>query len=189
MKEIEKRILDDGIIIDNDIIRVDSFLNHQVDPAFLHDFARGVVSHFAGQKIDKVLTCETSGIAAAHAVAVELGNVPYVFAKKTQSKTTVGQFYHAKVKSFTRNSESDIAVACRYLLEGENVLIVDEFLADGNAASGLLEICRQAKTNVIGVAVVIEKAFQKGHSLLLEQGIDLYAGASIKAFVDNKPVF
>ena len=157
--------------------------------AFLHDFARGVKDHFAGKKIDRILTCETSGIAAAHAVAVELGDVPYVFAKKTASKTTIGQFYRANVKSFTRNIESTFSVASRYLPEGENVLIVDDFLADGNAASGLLEICRQANVNVVGVAVVIEKAFQKGHCLLLEQGIDLYAGASIKAFVDNKPVF
>ena len=189
MKNIEQRILRDGHIIDNDILRVDSFLNHQVDVAFLRDFARAVKSHYGDVRVDKILTCETSGVAVAFAVAEEYGNIPFVFAKKAVSKTMVGDLFKAEVKSFTKGVVSEITISRNYLSKGENVLIVDDFLADGNVSIGLLEICRQAGVNAVGVAVVIEKAFQKGHRLLEEAGVDVFAGASIKAFSDNKPIF
>ena len=189
MKDIEERILKDGKIIDNDIICVDSFLNHQIDVAFLRDFARDCKKYFKNVRIDRVLTCETSGIAIAFAVAQEYGDIPCVFAKKSKTKNTVSNLYRSTVKSFTRGQTNEITISENYLRKGENVLIVDDFLADGNAAFGLLDLCAQAEANAIGVAVVIEKAFQAGHKRLVEAGVNVFAGASIKAFENNKPIF
>ena len=189
MKNIEDKILRDGRIIDNDIIKVDSFLNHQIDVAFIREFAMDVKEFFAGKKIDRVLTIETSGVAIGYAVAEVFGDIPLVFAKKTKSKTVGADVYHTPVKSFTRGATSDVTVAMQYLREGENVLIVDDFLAEGNASMGLIDLCRQANANVVGVAVVIEKTFQGGRGRIEKEGIPVFAGASIKAFHDNKPVF
>lgn len=189
MKEIENKILEDGYVIDNHIIKVDNFLNHQIDPNTINCFANAVKREFSHTKIDKVLTIETSGIAVAYAVAEVLNKIPLVFAKKTTSSTTIDNYYSTKVKSFTRNKVADVIVSKKYLKENENVLIVDDFLAEGNAAFGLLDLCNQAGANVVGVAVVIEKTFQGGRSRLENKGYKVFAGASIKAFKDNKPVF
>lgn len=190
MKTIEDRILKDGFIIDNDIIKVDSFLNHQIDPTLLRDFAYGVKEEFADTRIDKVLTIETSGIAVAYAVCEALGDVPLVFAKKSKSKTVdPNDVFLAEVRSFTRGNVAPVTVSKRFLHENENVLIVDDFLAEGNASFGLLDLCKQAGAHVIGVAVVIEKSFQGGRKRLEEKGVHVFSGASIHAFCDNKPVF
>lgn len=189
MKQIEQKILEDGYVIDNEILKVDSFLNHQIDPNTIKCFAEETKKVFGDKRIDKVLTIETSGIAVAYAVAEELGNIPLIFAKKTKSKTTIDEHFFTEVKSFTRKDLVEVIVSKRYLKENDNILIVDDFLAEGNAALGLVDLCKQAKANVIGVAVVIEKTFQRGRSKLEESGIKVFAGASIKAFKDNKPVF
>lgn len=189
MKSIEEKILKDGKIIDNDIIKVDSFLNHQIDIAFLREFARGVKEAFADTKIDKVLTIETSGIACAYAVCEALGDVPLVFAKKSKSKTTDQEVYCAEVNSFTRGFVSPVTVSKRFLRQGENILIVDDFLASGNAGLGLIGIAEQAGAHVVGVAAVIEKSFQGGREKIEAKGIRVFAGASIKAFENNQPVF
>ena len=188
MKCIEDKILKDGYVINNDILKVDSFLNHQVDPKTIDAFAKEVKKEFEDQKIDMVLTIETSGIAVAYAVARILG-VPLVFAKKTTSQTTIDEYYEAKIKSFTRNCISNVIVSKKFLHKGMNVLIADDFLAEGNAAIGLADICHQAGAKVVGVAVVIEKIFQGGRYKLEAMDIKVVAGASIKAFEDNKPVF
>ncbi|MBP5216211.1 MAG: xanthine phosphoribosyltransferase [Bacilli bacterium] len=189
MKTIEEKILHDGVVLNNEIIKVDNFLNHQVDIHVLREYAQEVKEFFSGQRIDKVLTIETSGIAVAYAIAEVLGDVPFVFAKKSKSMTVGSDVYTSSVRSFTRNLVSDVTVSTRFLKEGENVLIVDDFLAAGNAALGLIDICRQAKANVVGFTAVIEKLFQGGRKQIEEAGVTVYAGASIKAFVDNKPVF
>ena len=189
MNSIEEKILKDGKIIDNDIIRVDSFLNHQIEIGFIQDFAAQVRAAFAGKKIDKVLTIETSGIAVAFAVCEALGNVPLVFAKKSKSKTVDDNVFCAEIKSFTRGCSVPVTVSRNYLHEGENILIVDDFLAEGNAALGLMDMCAQAGAHVVGVAAVIEKTFQGGRKRVEEKGVPVFAGASIKAFEDNKPVF
>ena len=189
MKNIEDKILRDGRIIDNDIIKVDSFLNHQIDVAFIREFAIDVKEFFAGKKIDRVLTIETSGVAIGYAVAEIFGDIPLVFAKKTKSKTVGTDVYHTAVKSFTRGATCDVTVAMHYLHEGENVLIVDDFLAEGNASMGLIDLCRQANANVSGVAVVIEKTFQGGRERIEKEGIPVFSLSSIKAFRENKPVF
>ena len=187
MKLLEDRILEDGIIINNDILKVDSFLNHQIDVSLTRQLAKEIAAIFP--TANKILTIETSGIPLAFAVAEELGNIPLVFAKKSKSATVGNDVYTAIVKSFTRNINSQITVANKYLKSSDKVLIVDDFLAEGNASLGLLDLCRQAKAEVTGVAVAVEKGFQGGRDKLEAEGLKVYSGASIKAFKDNKPVF
>lgn len=189
MKSIEERILLDGKIINNDIIKVDNFLNHQIDVKLIKEFALGVKEFFNDVEVDKILTIETSGIAIAYAVAEAFDNVPLLFAKKSKSKTVGEDIYKTMIKSFTRNIYSEVTVAKPYLTKGERILIVDDFLAEGNAAIGLMDLCRQAGAIPVGFATVIEKAFQGGRKRIKEAGIKVFAGASIKAFVNNKPVF
>ena len=189
MKSIEKKILSDGQVLNNSIIKVDCFLNHQIDPSVMKEFACAVKKEFKKPKVDKILTIETSGIAAAYAVAEAFGNIPLLFAKKSKSQTTIDENYETEVKSFTRNKVSNVIVSKKFLKENENILIVDDFLAEGNAALGLIELCNQAHANVVGVAAVIEKTFQGGRSKLEQLGYKVFAGASIKAFEDNKPIF
>ena len=189
MKAIEERILLDGKIINNDIIKVDNFLNHQIDVGLIKEFALGVKEFFNKVKVDKILTIETSGIAIAYAVAEAFDNVPLLFAKKSKSAIVDDNVYATKIKSFTRNTDSEVTVAKLYLTKGERVLIVDDFLAEGNAAMGLIDICQQAGAIPVGFATVIEKAFQGGRQRIEQTGIKVFAGASIKAFVNNKPVF
>ena len=144
MKLLEERILEDGIIINNDILKVDSFLNHQIDVALTRDLAKEIAQTFKGFGINKVLTIETSGLPVSYAVAEEMGNLPLVFAKKSKSLTVGDDVYKAEIKSFTRNIQSTVTVANKYLNSGDVVLIVDDFLAEGNAALGLLDLCKQA---------------------------------------------
>lgn len=188
MKCIEQKILKDGLVIDNSILKVDSFLNHQVDPEVIRAFANETQRVFADKEIDVVLTIETSGIAVAYAIA-EILDVPLVFAKKTTSKTTIDDYYKVRIKSFTRNKISNVIVSKKFLKKGMNVLIADDFLAEGNAALGLTKICKKAGAKVVGVAAVIEKIFQGGRYKLEDLGIRVFTGASIRAFEDNKPVF
>ena len=189
MKVLEERILKDGIIINNDILKVDSFLNHQIDVALTRELAKEITKTFKGYGINKVLTIETSGLPVSYAVAEELGNVPLVFAKKSKSLTVGDDVYKAEIKSFTRNIKSTVTVANKYLNSGDVILIVDDFLAEGNAALGLLDLCKQGDAKVVGVAVEIEKGFQGGRDKLEALGLKVYSGANVKAFVDNKPVF
>ena len=188
MKLLEEKILKDGKILNNDILKVDSFLNHQIDPVLIDSLAEDMLNFFKDQRIDKVLTIETSGIAVAYAVA-RIIKAPLVFAKKSKSATVGDDVFTAEIKSFTRNLVSKVTVSNKYLKEAENVLIVDDFLAEGNAGLGLLSICNQAKANVIGFATAIEKGFQGGRKKLEDNGVKVYSGAIIKAFENNKPVF
>ena len=189
MKELEERILKDGIIINNDILKVDSFLNHQIDVSLTRALAKEIAELFKGYKINKILTIETSGLPLSYAVAEELGDLPLVFGKKSKSLTVGNDVYKAEIKSFTRNINSTVTVAQKYLKPSDMVLIVDDFLAEGNASLGLLDLCNQAGAKVVGVAVAIEKGFQGGRDKLEALGLKVYSGANIKAFIDNKPVF
>ena len=188
MKALEDRILNEGIIINNDILKVDSFLNHQIDPDLIDQLAEDIINFFKDVRVDKVLTIETSGIAIAYAVA-RLLKTPIVFAKKSKSATVGDDVFTTEIKSFTRNLISTVTVRNKYLNENENILIVDDFLAEGNAALGLIDICNQAKSNVVGFATAIEKGFQGGRKRIEAAGIKVYSGAIIKEFKDNKPVF
>lgn len=188
MKAVEEKILKEGRIIGDDILKVDNFVNHQIDTKFVQEVSKYFASQFSN--VDKVLTIETSGIAFAIVTAMELGGLPVVFAKKSKSKTVdVNNVYTTQVKSFTRNTVSDVTVDKRFLNEGEKILIVDDFLAEGNAGLGLIDLCEQAKAKVIGFASVIEKTFQGGRKKIEEKGIKVVTGAPIKAFEGGKIIF
>ena len=188
MNFLEEKILADGRIINNEIIKVDSFLNHQIDPKTIRETAKLIIARFP--KADKILTIETSGIVIAYAVAELLGDVPVVFAKKSKSAINdCSNVYTTEIKSFTRNTISSVTVDKKYICENENILIVDDFLAEGNAALGLIDLIKQGKGNVVGVSAAIEKYFQGGHEKIEKMGIPVYCPASIKDFKDNKPVF
>ena len=188
MKELENKILEDGRVIGNDILKVDSFINHQIDCAMLCDISEHISHHFSN--VEKIVTIETSGIAFSVGVAMKFNNIPVVFAKKAKSKiTSDDNVYKSVVKSFTKGSVNEVTIDKRFLKEGERVLIVDDFLAEGNAAIGLVDILKQAKCEIVGVAVCVEKRFQGGRAKLNEMGYKVYAAASIEKFVDGKPVF
>ena len=188
MKTLEDKILKSGTVIDNKILKVDSFFNYQIDTVTLKEVAKYIASHF--KDVDKVLTVEASGLAFATAVAFELGNVPVVFAKKSKTALTTDDLnYSAEVPSYTHNTVNHIYVRQSFLSEGEKILIVDDFMAVGAASVGLVEICKQAKAKVIGVGIGIEKDFQGGRKRIEELNIPVVSAARIIAFKDNKPVF
>jgi xanthine phosphoribosyltransferase len=188
MKELEERIQEDGVIIDNEILKVDSFINHQIDTRLLNDICAYLVKPFS--QVDKVVTIETSGIAFAVGAAQQLGNVPVVFAKKSKSKIVdTNNIYTAMVKSFTRGVLSPICIDKRFLKKNERVLIVDDFMAEGNASLGLVDICQQAGAKVVGVAVAIEKSFQGGHAKLESMGIPVVSAADIIGFENGHVIF
>ena len=189
MKSIEEKILKDGKVINNEYLKVDNFVNHQIDPKTIREFAREVKKEFANFQIDKILTIEASGIAVGYAVAEEFGDLPCVFAKKSPTNIQIDENYTELVKSFTREQYFNVSVAKEYIKPGENILIVDDFLAEGSAASGLADICIQGCANVVGIASMIEKVFQGGRQRLEANGYKVFAGASIIAFENNKPVF
>ena len=188
MKIIEEAIAKYGKILDGEIIKVDSFVNHQVNPNINNRLAAYFVSEFKDVKIDKVLTLETSGIPIAYAVA-SLLDVNMVFAKKSKSKIVDDNVYKADVMSFTRGTVSTVTVSKDYILKDENILIVDDFLAAGNAAKGLIEIINQGGAKCVGVCATIEKSFQGGRKMLNDMGIKVVSGANIVRFEGNTPIF
>ena len=161
MNFLEERILKDGIVKPGNVLKVDSFLNHQMDIVLVEKIAKEFKRRYEGQTIDKVLTIEASGIGIAILVAREFG-VPMVFAKKAKSVNLDGQMYVAEVESFTHKKTNTVIVSKKYLNEGENVLIIDDFLANGCALQGLISIVESADAHVVGCGIVIEKGFQDG---------------------------
>jgi len=188
MKILEDRILKDGTILPGDVLKVDNFLNHQVDPLLMDQMGQEFAAKFAGAGITKVLTVESSGIAPAVMTALHL-NVPMIFARKHKSLTLTDHLYTAKVYSYTKRVNNDISIDRRFLDPDDKVLIIDDFLANGQAVQGLLDIAKTANIEVGGVGVVIEKRFQKGHQLGEDAGIPLVALASIAAFKDGSVTF
>lgn len=188
MKELEDRIRSDGVVIDNEILKVDSFINHQIDTALVRRICAYLIEPF--KNVEKVVTIETSGIAFAVIAAELLGDVPVVFAKKSKSKIVdSANVYTANVKSFTRGVVSPITIDKRFLKKGERVLIVDDFMAEGNASLGLVELCQQAGAQVVGVGVAVEKSFQGGHAKLNAMGIPVRSGADVAGFDHGKVIF
>ena len=161
MNFLEERIVKDGLIKPGNVLKVDSFLNHQMDMELLDRIGAEIKNRFAGETITKVLTIETSGIAIACSVARELG-VPMVFAKKAQSVNLDGEMYVAEVDSYTSKRKNLVIVSKKYLNADDRVLLVDDFLANGCALQGLISIVEDAEAEVVGCAIVIEKGFQEG---------------------------
>ncbi len=179
MKELEEKILEEGIVIGPNILKVDSFLNQQIDCKLIQQMGKEFAEYFKDKNIDKVLTVESSGIAPALATALELG-VKCVFARKQQSLTTGDNVYHSSVYSFTKQVTNELIVSKNFIKEDENVLMIDDFLANGQAAKGMVALVRQAGANPVGFGIVIEKSFSDGRSVIEnEMGLEVYSLARI----------
>jgi len=188
MKELQERILADGQVIGNNILKVDSFLNHQIDPRFILKIGAELAARFENEGVTKVLTVEASGIAVAMAAALALG-VPVVFAKKKQSLTQEGDVYSAPVFSFTRKEHLEITVTKCYLAAEDVVLIIDDFLAHGEALNGLISLVAQAGGKLAGAGIVIEKRFQKGGDAIRAKGIRVESLAAIERMKPGEVIF
>ena len=169
MNFLEERIIKDGVVKSNTILKVDSFLNHQIDTGLLDEIGKEFKKRFDGEPINKILTIEASGIGIACITALHFG-VPVVFAKKSKTSNLGNDVYTAEVKSFTHNEVRTIIVSKDYLTENDHVLIVDDFLANGCALKGLISVCRQANATVEGIGIVVEKGFQNGGQIIRELG-------------------
>ena len=178
MKLLEERIKKDGIVLPGNVLKVDSFLNHQIDPELSQAMGEEFARLFKDAGIDRVLTVEASGIAIGVMTALTL-HVPLVFARKKKSALINEPIYTHRVFSYTKKEYSDILVLQKFLPAGENVLIIDDFLANGEAALGLAKLVEEAGSTVAGIGIAIEKAFQPGHQRLLDKGYHLEALASI----------
>ena len=169
MNFLEERIIKDGVVKSNTILKVDSFLNHQIDTGLLDEIGKEFKERFDGKPINKILTIEASGIGIVCIAALHFG-VPVVFAKKSKTSNLGNDVYTAEVKSFTHNEVRTIIVSKDYLTENDHVLIVDDFLANGCALKGLISVCRQANATVEGIGIAVEKGFQNGGQIIRELG-------------------
>ncbi len=189
MKLLEDRIRKDGIIGEGNVLKVDSFLNHQMDIALIDELATEFHRLFKDCGVTKILTIEASGIGIACLTAKYFG-VPMVFAKKSKTKNIAGDIYTAKVESFTHGTVYDVMVSKKFLNSSDKVLIIDDFLANGQALLGLTKIVKDAGAATVGCGIVIEKAFQDGGKIIREQGIRVESLARIKEMsVQNGAVF
>lgn len=180
MNFLEERIVREGVIKPGNVLKVDSFLNHQMDVFLMEEIAKEFKRRFAGKRVDKVLTIEASGIGIAAFVARQFG-VPMVFAKKTRSINLDGDMYVAEVESFTHKNTNLVIVSKKYLHEGECVLVIDDFLANGCALQGLISIVESADAVVAGCGIVIEKGFQEGGYRIRNLGYQVESLAIVDA--------
>ena len=180
MKILKDRIMKDGIVRAGNVLKVDCFLNHQMDISLFEEMAQEWKKRFADKKINKILTIEASGIAIAAIVATAFDNCPVVFAKKTESLNVDGPIYSSKVTSFTKKRVYDVYVSQKYITPEDHVLIVDDFLAIGSALNGLIDIVNQSGATIEGLGIAIEKGFQGGGDKLREQGYHLESLAIVE---------
>ena len=185
MKLLEERIRKDGVILKGDVLKIDSFLNHQIDVKLLEEIGKEFNYLFKDVNPNKILTIESSGIAIASFVSKYFDYIPVVYAKKTVAANMSKNTYEAKEHSYTRNIEYTVQVAKEYLNENDNVLIIDDFLAKGEAMKALLSICNQAKANVVGLGTVVCKAYQEGEKDLKDLGYEVKSLARI-TYMDEK---
>ena len=183
MKLLEERIQRDGIVREGNVLKVDSFINHQMDIPLFREMAKEWKRLFDGKPINKVLTIEASGIGIAAVVASEF-NVPVVFAKKSMSINLDYDNYETKIQSFTHKKIYNVIVSKKFLTAEDHVLIIDDFLANGNAAKGIMDLVKQAGAELVGMGFIIEKAFQHGGDELRSQGIHVESLAIIES-LDN----
>lgn len=188
MKKLEERILQDGNVLGENILKVDSFLTHQVDFSLMKEIGQVFAEHFRDAGITKVVTIEASGIVPAVYTAEALG-VPMIFAKKSKNITMTEGILTAEVYSFTKQVTSTVSIAGKFLESSDKVLVVDDFLANGQAAKGLIKIIEEAGAEVAAVGIVIEKSFQDGRSLLEAQEQTVLSLARIDRFENGKVVF
>ncbi|MBQ9943249.1 MAG: xanthine phosphoribosyltransferase [Clostridia bacterium] len=186
MKELRKAIEMYGRGLGQDIVKVDMFLNHRIDTELLFQMGQAFAEEFRNDQPTLVLTVEASGIAMAVAAAQALGNLPVVFAKKSENKVQTGDVVQVPVYSFTHKKEYNIRVQRSYIPEGSRVLIIDDFLADGNAVKGMMQLTEQLCSQVVGVGIAVEKGFQPGGQQLRAQGIHLKSLAIVTGIEDSK---
>lgn len=188
MKVLEEMILKEGQVLPGDVLKVGSFLNHQMDPDLMREMGREIARLFEGCGVTKVLTVEASGIALAISAAMEL-HVPMVFGKKHRTSNVSGETYTAPVHSYTHNTDYEVAVPKAYLPAGDRVLIVDDFLASGEAVNCLLSLIRQAGAVPVGAAIAVEKGFQPGGAALRASGLRVESLAIVESMEDGHIVF
>ena len=184
MKSLEEKILQEGKVFPGGVLKVGSFLNHQIDVPFMKEIGKEFHRLFQDEQITKILTIETSGIAIAVACAAEF-DVPVVFAKKHQTKNLTNDCYVAGIHSYTHGNDYEARVEKQLLSADDTVLVIDDFLANGAALDGLLEIIRQSGAQLAGCGIVIEKAFQDGGRRLREQGVRIESLAQIAEMTDD----
>ncbi|GEN46242.1 xanthine phosphoribosyltransferase [Alkalibacillus haloalkaliphilus] len=188
MDQLQRAIIERGSVLSDDVLKVDQFLNHQIDTNLMMNIGRELVSRFQDSKITKVLTIESSGIAPSFMAANKL-DVPLVFARKKKSLTVKDNIYSSGVYSYTKQEMNNITVSNSYLSSDDHVLIIDDFLAHGNAALGLIDVVKQAGASVAGVGIVIEKSFQEGREILEKEGYRVESLARIQSLEGSKVTF
>lgn len=186
MKLLEDRIIKDGKILEGDIIKVDSFLNHQLDIKFLNTLAEDVAKYFKNKNINKILTIEASGIAFATVISENMNYIPVVFSKKKKTLNIGDSLWQSHVKSYTTKKDYMISVSKEFIGKDDNLLIVDDFLAEGNALRGLIDISEKAGANIEGISVAVEKGYQGGGDYVRKLGYDLYSLAIIDSIENGK---
>ncbi|MGI6751950.1 MAG: xanthine phosphoribosyltransferase [Anaerovoracaceae bacterium] len=189
MEKLKQRILRDGKALGSDVIKVDSFLNHQIDVRLLAEIGQEIKKRFQDEEITKILTIEASGIAIACAVALQMGDLPVLFAKKTPPNTIESGMYQEEITSFTKRMVFNVVVSKEYLSKDDRVLIVDDFMARGESAQGLANLVKQAGGHVVGIGVAIEKKFQGGADRLREAGYRVESLAVITSTEDGNICF
>ena len=187
MELLKQRIRKDGIVKGNDVLKVDSFLNHQMDVALFEEIGKEFLRRFDGCGVNKILTIEASGIGIA-CVTAQFFHCPVIFAKKSKTKNIAGEVYTTKVKSFTHGNVSDVIVAKQFLGPEDTVLIIDDFLANGAALEGLIDLVRQSGAQLAGAGIVIEKAFQPGGDRLRAKGVRVESLARVKSMSEETGV-
>jgi len=185
---LKQKVAADGVVIDEKILKVDGFLNHQIDARLMHDVGQTFYEQFKNEGITKILTIEASGIAPAIMAAMHF-DVPCLFAKKAKPSTLKKAVYQAEIHSFTKNTTSTVVVSDEFLDENDRVLIIDDFLANGDASLGLNEIVKQAQATTVGIGIVIEKSFQPGRERLEEAGLTVSSLCKVASLSGNKVSF
>lgn len=188
MKLLEDRILKDGELLEGDILMVDSFLNHQVDINLLEEMSKDIYEHFEGEEITKVVTVEASGIAIGTMVA-KVFNVPLIFAKKSIAQNLDENCNSVMIKSYTHKREYSVSISKKLISPEDKVLIIDDFLAEGNAIYGLIDLVNASGAEVVGIGVIVEKGFQSGGRNLRADGYNLYSLSIIEKFEDGNVIF
>lgn len=191
MELLKKKIIEEGRTNGQDIVKVDSFLNHQMDISLLNEIGKEFKRRFEGEEITKILTIEASGIGIA-CIAAQYFNVPVLFAKKAESRnldTEVAEVYESKVFSFTKSKNCVIRVSKKYLNKDDKILIIDDFLANGDAVIGLMDLIIQANAQLTGVGIVIEKGFQNGGKIIRDANVHLESLAIIESIENNRIIF
>lgn len=189
MQALVDKIKKDGTVLPGDILKVDGFINQQIDIGLLNAMGKEFAGLFEGVQVDRILTVEASGIAIAAIAAQYFGNVPVVFAKKHKTLNMGTENYTAKIFSYTHNTEYDVAVSKKFINPGDHVLIIDDFLANGAAINGMLELIKQAGAVCVGAGIAIEKGFQNGGADLRAKGLRVESLAIIESMDDTSVTF